>query len=62
MDLIHVAVGRGDGILRTAAVLTRVHIGGVPIPPAMRGVRLLVMAVMFLRLVQELGKGGNVHC
>ena len=61
MDLLHVAVGGGGGLLRTAAVLTRAQVGRVPVPPVMLGVRLLVVAVVLLRLVEELGKGCHVR-
>ncbi len=54
MDLFHIAVGGRGGFLRTAAVLTRVQIRRVPIPPVMRGVRLLVLTVVFLCLAEEL--------
>ena len=60
-DFLHVAVGGGSCLLGTAAVLTRAQIGRVPIPPVMLGVRLLVVSVVLLRLVEELGKGCDVH-
>ena len=55
-DLLHVAIGSGDSFLRTAAVLTRVQIRRVPIPPVMRGVRFLVLTVVSLCLAKELCK------
>ena len=61
MDLVHVASGGGGGLRGTAAVLTRTHVGRVPIPPVMFGVRLLVVTVMLLRLVEEFGKRCDVH-
>src|SRR5436190_5781640 len=61
MDFLHVPVG-GDGCLRrTAAVLTRVQVGRVPVPPVMFGVRLLVVVVVLRRFAEELCKGCNVH-
>src|SRR5262245_56690436 len=60
-DLVHVAVGGGGGLLRTAAVLTRAQVGRVPVPPVMLGVRLLVVAVALLRLAEELCKGCDVY-
>src|SRR6185295_14039076 len=60
-DLLHVAVGGGRGFLRTSAVLTRAQVGGVPVPPVMRGVRLFVVAVVLFRLVEELCEGSNVN-
>jgi hypothetical protein len=55
-DLLHVAIGSGGGLLRTATVLTRVQVRRVPIPPVMFGVRLLVLTVVFLRIAEELCK------
>src|SRR5215207_698125 len=60
-DLLHVAVGGGGGLLRTAAVLTRAQVGRVPVPPVVLGVRPLVVAVVLFRLVEELCKGCDVH-
>src|SRR5438270_2636962 len=51
----------GGGGLRGAAVLAGAEIGGVPIPPMMFGVSLLVGPVMFLRLVETLGQRSDVH-
>src|ERR1044071_5310678 len=58
-DFFHVAVGGGACLLRTAAVLTRAQVGRVPVPPVMLGMRLLVVAVMLFRLVEEFCKGRN---
>ena len=44
MDLVHVAVGGGGGLLRNAAALTRAQIGRVPVPPVVLGVRLLIVS------------------
>src|SRR5438552_15621928 len=60
-DLLHVAVGGGDCLRRTAAALTRTQIWRVPVPPVMRGVRLLVLTVVFLCLAEELCQGRDVH-
>src|SRR5258708_2451733 len=60
-DLIHVAVGWGGCFLRTAAVLTGAQVGCVPVPPVVRGVRILELAVVLAGLVEELGKGSNVR-
>ncbi len=60
-DLVHVAIGGGGCLLRTAAVLTRAQIGRVPVPPVMLGVRRLVVVVVLSRFAEELGKGGDVH-
>ena len=49
-----VAVGGGGGFLRVAPVLTRAQVGRLPIPPIMRAVRLLVVAVVLLRLTKKL--------
>src|SRR5262245_30373236 len=59
-DLIHVTVGGGGCLLRTAAVLTRAQVGRVPVPPVVFGVRLLVVAVVLLCLAEEFRKGYNV--
>src|SRR5262249_17384742 len=60
-DLLHVVVGGGGGLIRTAAVLTRAQVGRVPVPPLMLGVRLLVVAVALLRLAEEICKGCDVY-
>src|SRR4029453_3130713 len=59
--LLHVAVGGGCCLLRTAAVLTRAQVGRVPVPPVVLGVRLLVSVVVLRRLAEELCKGCDVH-
>ena len=59
-NFLHIAVGGGCCLRRTAAVLTRAQVGRIPVPPVMFGVRLLVLAVMLFRLVEDLGKGCNV--
>ena len=56
MNLVHVTVSGSGCILRAAAVLTRVQVRRVPIPPVMFGVRLLVLTVVFLRIAEELCK------
>ena len=58
-DLFHVAVG--GGLLRTATILTRAQVGRIPVPPMVLNVHLLVIAMVLLRLVEELGKGCDVH-
>ena len=60
MDLIHVSIGGSRGVLRIAAVLTRVQVRRVPIPPVMRGMRLLVLTMMLPCFVQELCEGCNI--
>jgi len=50
---IHVAIGGGGCLFRTAPVLTRAQVRRVPVPPIMRAVRLLVVAVVLFRLVKE---------
>ena len=61
LDLRHVALGGRGGLLWRAPALASVHVRRVPIPPVMLGMRLLVLAVVLLRLVEEFGKGCNVH-
>ena len=56
MNLVRVMVSGSGCILRAAAVLTRVQVRRVPIPPVMFGVRLLVLTVVFLRIAEELCK------
>src|SRR5260370_40781282 len=51
---IHVAIGGGGCLFRTAPVLTRAQVRRVPVPPIMRAVRLLVAAVVLLRLLKKL--------
>src|SRR5215211_3931180 len=58
---LHVTVGGGGGLLRTAAVLTGAQVGRVPVPPVMLGVRLLVVAMVHFRLVEELCEGCDVR-
>src|SRR5215208_5678295 len=60
-DLLHVAIGGGGCLLWIAAALTRAQIGRVPVPPVMLGVRLLEVAVVLFRLVEEPCQGCNVH-
>src|SRR5437868_1473150 len=59
-DLVHVAIGGGGCLLRTAAVLTRVQVGRVPVPPVMLAVRLFVLAVVLLRVAEKLCKSCDV--
>src|SRR5262245_8442766 len=60
-DLLHVAVGSGGGLFRTAAVLTGAQVGSIPIPPVVFGVRLLVVSVVLLSLAEELCKGREIR-
>src|SRR5947208_17121086 len=57
----HVALGGRGGLLWRAPALASVHVRRVPIPPVMLGMRPLVLAVMLLRLVEEIGHGCDVH-
>ena len=59
MDFIHVAVRGGGGFVGTAAILTRVQIRRVPVPPMMFRVRLFVVVVVFGRFAEELA--GDIH-
>src|SRR5271154_1957917 len=59
--LLHVAVGGGGCLPRTAAVLTRTQVGRVPVPPVVLGVRLLVVVVVLRRLAEKLGQGCDIH-
>ena len=59
-DLFHVAIG-GGGLVRRAAVLTRVQVRSVPVLPVVLRMRLLVVAVVLRSFVEELGKGRDVH-
>src|SRR5213079_3099213 len=54
-------IGGGGGLRRPAAVLTRVQVGRVPVPPVMFGVRLLVVVVVLRRFAKELCKGRDIH-
>src|SRR5687768_15727128 len=60
-DLLHVAVGGGGRLLRTAPLLAGAQVGRVPVPPVVLGVRPLVVTVVLFRLVEELCKGLDVH-
>src|SRR6185503_13642888 len=53
-ELLHVAVGSGGCLLRIAAVLTRVEVRRVPVPPVVLGVRLLKMIVALCRLMKKI--------
>ena len=59
-DFVHVAIGGGGCVHRTAAVLTRIQVGRIPVPPMVPGVRFLVFAMVLLCLVQQLGKSCDV--
>src|SRR6476646_515826 len=61
MDLRHVTIGGGYCFLRTAALLTRAQVGRIPVPPVMLGMRLLILAVVLLRLVEKFCQSSNVH-
>jgi len=61
LDLRHVAFGGRGGLLWRAPALASVHVRRVPIPPVMLGMRLLVLAVMLLRLVEEIGQSCDVR-
>ena len=54
-------VGGGGGLFRSAAVLTSIEIGRVPVPPVVLAVRPLVSAVMLFGLVEEFGKRPDVR-
>ena len=60
-DVLHVAAGGGGCLARAAAVLTGAQIGGVPIPPVMLAVRLLVRTVVLGGFAEELRQCGDVH-
>src|SRR5262245_12491628 len=60
-DLFHVAVRRGGGLLRTAAILTGAQVGCVPVRPAVLGVRLLVAVVVLRCFAAEFCKSCDVH-
>src|SRR4029453_9221964 len=61
LTFLHVAIGGGGCLVRTAAALPRAQIGRVPVPPVMRAVRLLVVTVMLFRLAEELCKSCDIH-
>jgi hypothetical protein len=58
--LVHVAISGHGRVLRSAAVLARAQVGCVPVPPVMVGVRLLVAAVVLVRLAKELWEDCDV--
>src|SRR5438552_18861368 len=60
-DLVHVAVGGGGCLRRTAAILTRTQIWRVPVPPVMFRVRFLVVVVVLRRFAEKFCKGRDVH-
>src|SRR5262249_14323199 len=60
-DLLHIAIGSGGGLLRTAAVLTCATIRRVPVPPVVLGVCLLVVVVVLRCLAEEVRQGVNVQ-
>src|SRR5690242_16220495 len=61
VHLLHVPARRLGGVLRRLPVLAGAHVGGVPVPPVVRRGRLLVGIVVLGCLVQQIGKGGDVH-
>ena len=60
-NLFHVAAGGVGGLFQRAPVFARVHIGGIPVPPVVSGVGLLVWVVALGCLVQKLGQSRDVH-
>src|SRR6478609_10150594 len=60
-ELLHIESCGGGGFLRTAAVLTSIQVGCVPVPPVMFGVRLLVVVVVLRRFAEEFCKRRYVH-
>ena len=60
-DLLHVAAGGVGGLIRRAPVFARIHIGGIPVPPVVSGVGLLVWVVALGCLVQKLGQRRDVR-
>jgi hypothetical protein len=60
-DLFHVAADGIGGLFRRAPVFARVHIGGIPVPPVVSGVGVLVLVVVLGCLVQKLGQSRDVH-
>ena len=60
-DLFHIAISCCCCLLRIAAALTRAQISRVPVPPLMRGVRLLEVAMVVCRLAEESCQGCNVQ-
>src|ERR1043166_2252749 len=61
VDLVHVTIGGGGSLFGSAAILTRTRVGRVPIPPVMRGVRLLVLSVVLFRLVKQFSQRCDIH-
>src|SRR5437764_14449820 len=59
-DFVHVTVGGGGRVLRTAAVLTCTQIWRVPVPPVMFGVRFLVVVVVLRRFAEKFCKRRDV--
>ena len=51
MDLVHVTVSGGDCVRLTAAILTRIQVCPIPIPPIVFGMRLLVFAMLLFSLM-----------
>ena len=60
-DLRHVDPGGVRCLLRSAAMLARVHVRGVPIPPVVGRVSLLVVVMVVGCLMQKLCQSGNVY-
>src|SRR5262245_34720540 len=59
-DFLHIAAGSCRCLFGTTAVLARIQISRVPVPPIVLGVCLLVIAMMLFCLVQELGKSCDI--
>ena len=60
-DFVHVPVRCYDGLVRSLAVLAGVEVSGIPVPPVMRGVGLLVVVVMQGCFVEQAGPGRDVR-
>ena len=61
-DVLDVAAGGVGRLVWRASVFARVHIGGIPVPPVVSGVGLLVWIVALGRLVQKLSQSRDVDC
>ena len=60
-DVLHVAPRGLRCLVRRAPLLARVHVSGVPVPPVVRGMALLVRVVMLGSLVEQGGPGSDVR-
>src|SRR5690349_15336517 len=61
LDLRHVTARGFGGLVRTDPVLTRMQVGGIPVPPVVRWCDCFERTVPLGRLVQLVSQRSDVH-